>query len=130
MLKKFDISKRKVNNTSKIKNTKNNKANPKRWIFVSFKWLNLIFNSITTKIKITAIAPTYMITKISGKYSSSNKKSKQLVLKKHNIKKNTEWTGFLDKISMTEDSTKKTEKILKITKLKNIKTKKYLIQKK
>ena len=123
MLKKFDISKRKVNNTSKIKNTKNNKANPKRWIFVSFKWLNLIFNSITTKIKITAIAPTYMITKISGKYSSSNKKSKQLVLKKHNIKKNTEWTGFLDKISMTEDSTKKTEKILKITKLKNIKTK-------
>ena len=130
MLKKLDISKRKVNNTSKIKNTKNNKANPKRWMFVSFKWLNLIFNSITTKIKITAIAPTYMITKISGKYSSSNKKSKQLVLKKHNIKKNTEWTGFLDKISMTEDSTKKTEKILKITKLKNIKTKKYLIQKK
>ena len=55
--------------------------------------------------------------KISGKYSSSNKKSKQLVLKKHRIKKKIEWTGFFDKISIVEDNNKKIEKVKNITKL-------------
>ena len=46
-----------------------------------------------------------MTKKTIGIYSNSSMNKKQDILKKDNIKKNTEYTGLLDKITMIDDIT-------------------------
>lgn len=57
----------------------------------------LTFNIITTNKNKTAIAPTYIIMNIKPKNSTLKRKRIIDELKKVNIKKRTECTGFSDK---------------------------------
>ena len=60
---------------------------------------------MTTNKNKTATAPTYTITSIIAKNSAPSITNKAPELKKASIKNKTEWTGFLDEITITAQLT-------------------------
>lgn len=65
---------------------------------------------ISTKIKRTAIAPTQITIKETGKNSKLNKNRKPATLTKAKIKNRTEKTGFLVKTTKNEEKIEKEAK--------------------
>jgi len=66
---------------------------------------------ITTNKKRTATAPTYTIINIIAKNSACKITKRPAALKKAKIRNKTEWTGFLDEITIKDESRITAEKI-------------------
>ena len=66
---------------------------------------------ITTNKKRTATAPTYTIINIIAKNSACKITKRPAALKKAKIRNKTEWTGFLDEITIKDESSITAEKI-------------------
>ena len=79
-----------------------------------------ISNIIITNKKRTATAPIYTISSIIAKNSALENKKRIEVLKKTSIKNKTEWIGFFDVITNSDEviiniDTIKNKKIVKIS---------------
>ena len=73
-----------------------------------------MFSIITTNKKRTATAPTYTINNVIARNSALEIKNIIAALKKHKIKYSTEYTGFLETITIKLEKIKIAEKIEKM----------------
>jgi hypothetical protein len=67
-----------------------------------------MFNIIKTNKNKTAIAPTYIIKNIKGRYSTSKRKRIHEISQKHRIKKRIEKIGFLERTTIMDEIIPKT----------------------
>jgi hypothetical protein len=92
----------------KKKSNPNIKNIGKKCKLFSFISASFIFSIIKTNKNRTAIAPTYIIKNIKGRYSTSRRKRMQEISQKHRIKKRIEKIGFLERTTIALEIIPKT----------------------